>query len=145
MLAVGETGPDFALPTPEGNILTLANIRRGKSATLINFWYLACPPCREEFQLFQKLYTALKDQGLAIVAVNNVDDPPEIGNYIRKNAITFPVVLGERDVPGVLGSYHIETYPSSYLLDSDGKIVYRFVGVNEAGLLEALRKLGLPK
>ena len=145
MLAVGETGPDFALPTPEGNILTLTSLRRGKKATLVNFWYLACPPCREEFRLFQKLYTELKDQGLVIVAVNKVDEAPEIESYIRKNAFTFPIVMGERDVPGVLGSYHIETYPSSYLLDSDGKIVYRFVGVNEAGLLQALRKLGLQK
>ena len=144
MLALGETAPDFSLPTPKGNILRLANFR-GKKATLVNFWYLACPPCRDEFQLFQKLYTELRDQGLGIVAVNTIDNAPEIESYIRKNAITFSIVVGEREVPGVVGSYHIETYPSSYLLDSDGKIVYRFVGTNEAGLLQALRELGFRK
>lgn len=145
MLTVGETGPDFALPTPEGNILNLTNLRRGKKATLINFWYLACPPCREEFRLFQKLYAELKDQGFTVIAVNKVDEAADIKAYVRTNAITFQIVMGEHDAPGVLGSYHIETYPSSYLLDSEGKIVYRFVGMNEAGLLEALRRLGLRK
>jgi len=145
MLAVGETAPDFALRTSEGNILTLSDLRRGKKATLINFWYLACPPCREEFQLFQTLYTKFKDQGFAIVAVNKVDKAPEIESYIRTNTITFSIAMAERDVLGVVGTYHIETYPSSYLLDSDGKIVYRFVGTNDVGLLQALRGLGLQK
>jgi peroxiredoxin len=143
MLAVGETGPDFALPTPEGNTLSLADIRRGKKATLVNSWFIACAPCREEFRLFQKLYTDMKDQGFVIVAINKVDDAAEIKTYVGKAGITFPIVMDERDVPGVLGSYRIETYPSSYLLDSEGKIVYRSVGLDEAGLLQALSKLGL--
>ena len=145
MLAVGETGPDFFLPTPEGEMLGLADLRRGKKATLINFWFLACPPGREEFRLFQKLYTDLKDQGLAIVAINKVDDAPEIKSYIRQSGTTFPIVMGERDGPGVLTSYHIEAYPSTYLLNAEGKVVYRSVGVNEEALLYALRELGLQK
>ncbi|MGH9966940.1 MAG: redoxin domain-containing protein [Pyrinomonadaceae bacterium] len=143
MLAVGETGPDFALPTPEGNTLTLANIQRGQKATLINFWYIACIPCREEFRLFQKLYADWKEQGFAIVAINKIDDAAEIKAYVKNTGITFPIVMDERNVPGALGSYRIETYPSTYLLDSEGKIAYRFVGVNEAGLRGALQRLGL--
>ena len=68
-----------------------------------------------------------------------------IKSYAVKSGFTFPMVMGERRAPGVLGSYHIETFPSSYLLDSEGKIVYRSVGVNEAALLEALKKLGMQK
>ena len=145
MLSVGEAGPDFSLPTPEGEVLTLANLRQGKKATLVNFWFLACQPCREEFQLFQRLYADLKDQGLAIVAINQFDEATEIKRYLRQSAITFPIAIGERDASGVSGSYRIEAYPSTYLLNSEGKIVYRSVGVNEAALLQALKELGLQK
>jgi peroxiredoxin len=145
MLALGDTAPDFTLLTPDGDRLALANIRLGKKATLVNFWYVACPPCREEFRLFQKLYTDLAAEGFAVVAINNVDDAAEIKSYAVKSGLSFPMVIGDRKTPGVLGSYHIESYPSSYLLDSEGKIVYRSVGVNEAGLLQALKKLGLQK
>ena len=145
MLAVGDTAPDFTLPTPDGDPLTLASIRLGKKATLVNFWYVACPPCREEFRLFQKLYTDLAADGFTVVAINNVDGAAEIKSYAVKSGLSFPMVMGERKTPGVLGSYHIETYPSTYLLDSEGKIVYRSVGVNEAGLLQALKKLGVQK
>ena len=145
MLSVGQAGPDFSLPTPQGDIVTLADLRRGKKATLINFWFLACPPCREEFRLFQKLYADFKDSGLALVAINKVDDAAEIKTYIRETAVLFPIAMGERDVPGVLGNYHVEAYPSTYLLNAEGKIVYRSVGVHEAELLQALKELGLHK
>lgn len=141
MLAIGDRGPDFSLPTPDGNLLKLETAR-GKKATLINFWYLSCPPCRAEFELFQKLYTDLKDQGFSIIAINTVDQGKDIASYLRDNRFTFPVVMSERDGPGVAGAYRIETYPSSYLIDSEGKIVYRAVGVDEGGLLRSLKELG---
>ena len=143
LLSLGETGPDFSLPTPDGEVLTLSNLRRGKKATLLNFWFVACPPCREEFPLFQKLYLNFKDNGLAIVGVNKLDDATRIKSFISQSGITFPNVMGERDIPGVFASYHVEAYPSTYVLNSEGKIIYRSVGVNEATLLQALRKAGL--
>jgi peroxiredoxin/outer membrane lipoprotein-sorting protein len=143
MLALGESAPDFSLPTPDGNVLRLESLRQGKKATLINFWYVGCPPCRAEFVLFQRLYTKLKEEGLTIVAINNLDNAADIESFRRESRITFPIAMGEREPPGVLGAYRIETYPSTYVLNSEGKIVYRAVGVDEAGLLRTLRELGL--
>ena len=120
-------------------------MRQGKKATLINFWYLSCPPCREEFSLFQRLYSDLKDQGFAIVAINGIDAAAEINKYVKESRISFPIVVGKAEGPGVLSSYRIETYPSTYLLNSEGKIVYKSVGIDQAGLLRALKELGLQK
>ena len=145
MLALGDVGPDFSLKTPSGETLTLASLRRNKKATLVNFWFLACPPCREEFRLFQQLYTDLKGRGFTIVAINNMDDAAEIRSYIREARLTFPIVLGDSEPPGVVGTYKIETYPSTYLLNGEGKVVYRSVGLDEAGLRRALSALGLDK
>ena len=143
MLALGEVGPDFSLRTPDDKLIRLETIRHGKKAILINFWFVACPPCRLEFELFQKLYSKLKDEGFLIIAINNVDTAAEIRSYVAETRLTFPIVMAERDVPGVLASYKIQTHPSTYLLNSEGKIVYRAIGVDEAGLLRALKELGL--
>ena len=142
MLALGETAPDFSLSTSDGKLLTLESARQGKKATLINFWYLGCPPCRAEFELFQKLYAKLKDEGFSIVAINNIDKASEVEAYRRETGITFPMAMAERE-PGVLSAYRIETYPSTYVVNAEGKIVYRAVGVDEPGLLRTLRELGL--
>jgi peroxiredoxin len=144
MLAVGDQGPDFSLPTTDGKQLNLASVRQGNRATLINFWYLACPPCRAEFEFFQRLYSSLRTKGFSIIAINNIDEAAAIQSYMRQNRLSFPVALGERDGPGVFGAYRVETCPSTYLLNSEGKVVYRSVGVDEAGLRKALRELGLP-
>ena len=143
MLALGDVAPEFSLPTPSGQTVTLANLRLGKKAILVNFWYLACPPCREEFRLFQRLYVNLKDRGFTIVGINNIDDAAEIRSYLRETGITFPMVMGEREPPGVLSNYRIETFPSTYLLNGEGKVVYKSVGLDEAGLRRALSALGL--
>ena len=143
MLALGDVAPEFSLPTPSGQTVTLANLRLGKKATLVNFWYLACPPCREEFRLFQRLYVNLKDRGFTIVGINNIDEAAEIRSYLRETGITFPMVMGEREAPGVLSNYRIETFPSTYLLNGEGKVVYKSVGVDEKGLRRALSALGL--
>ena len=145
MLALGDPAPEFSLTTITGETVTLANLRLGKKATLVNFWYLACPPCREEFRLFQRLYVDLKDRGFTIVAINNIDDAADIRTYVRQTKIMFPMVMGEREPPGVLSNYRIETFPSTYLLNGEGKIVYKSVGLDEAGLRRALSALGLDK
>jgi peroxiredoxin/outer membrane lipoprotein-sorting protein len=142
MLAIGDSAPDFSLPTPDGTLLKLESAR-GKKATLVNFWFLACPPCRAEFELFQQLYSELKDQGFSVIAINHVDNADDVKSYARENRLTFPIVMAERDTPGVRGAYHVESYPSTYLLNSEGKIVYRTVGIDESGLLRALNELGL--
>ena len=71
-----------------------------------------------------------------------MDRAEDIESYLRDNRFTFPVVMSERDGPGVVGAYRIETYPSSYVINSESKIIYRAVGVDEEGLLRSLRELG---
>lgn len=43
----------------------------------------------------------------------------------------------------IVAKYKVEGFPTSYLLDSRGRITARFLGEDEAGLKVALRKLGL--
>jgi peroxiredoxin/outer membrane lipoprotein-sorting protein len=143
LLAIGQPAPDFTLPTPDGDTITLSAISKGKRATLINFWYVSCPPCRKEFPFFQKLYERLKQKGFTIVAINRGDSAREIKAYFKQEGLTFPAVMGESNGPGVFGKYAVEVYPVSYLVDGQGRIVYRAAGVDEQGLRQALTKLGL--
>lgn len=143
LLAVGAEAPDFTLPTPGGSRLSLSEVRRGRKATLVNFWYLACPPCRKEFPLFQKLYERLKGEGFAVVAVNKGDSAASIKEYLTEEKLTFDVVLGDEAEPSVFSKYAVGGYPVTYLLDAEGRVVYRSAGLDEAGLLRALEGLGL--
>jgi thiol-disulfide isomerase/thioredoxin len=140
LVGIGKTPPAFTLATPKGGKLSLAQVSAGKKATLINFWFVGCPPCREEFPELQKLYVKLKDAGFGLVGINNGDDDPEINAFLKEKKISFPIV---KATEATIEKFGIQAFPTNYLLDSSGKVVYRSVGFDEAGLKAALKKLGL--
>lgn len=144
MLSIGEKAPDFTLPTPEGKQLRLSAQREGKRGTLVNFWYYNCAPCRIEFPEFEKLYEQYRGQGFTIVAVDRGDSATTVSDYARRAHLDFPIVLGgEFGRPGIFSSYKVtEAFPQTYLLDADGRVVYRTAGMDMEGLKRALQKQG---
>ncbi len=145
MLALGTRAPDFSLPGWNGTLVQLSSERSGRRATLVNFWYYNCAPCRIEFPEFEKLYQRLHSQGFNIVAINKGDSPQLVASYASRTGLTFPLAMGGEIREGsVFSRYHVtETFPGTYLLDADGKIVYRNTGEDLSGLKQALARLGL--
>jgi thiol-disulfide isomerase/thioredoxin/outer membrane lipoprotein-sorting protein len=140
LLKVGTTAPAFNLATPAGGKLSLAQALKGKKAVLVNFWFFNCGPCRAEHPELQKLYTSLKAKGFGLVAVDQGDDNKTITDYLKKAGLTFPAVKG---IPGTFTAYGVQAFPTNYLVGANGKILYRSVGFDEAGLKAALAKAGL--
>ncbi len=144
MLALGRDAPDFSLPTPTGRKQSLTKIIKGKKATLINFWFLSCPPCRKEFPDFEKLYREFSVKGFEIVAINMGDLPAPVMDYVRQEHLTFPVLMGGKDdEKSVFKIYQVVTYPVTYILNSEGKLVYKTAGFNLDQIRKTLAGLGL--
>ena len=91
----GFLAPDFSLPTPEGETITLSDLRG--QAVLINLWATWCPPCRAEMPAIQKLYDEYKEQGLVVLAVNMTyqDNPLAVLPFTQENNLTFPILLSK--------------------------------------------------
>lgn len=90
------------------------------------------------------MYDGLKSKGLEIVAVNNSDTKEQVLRYVRQGKFTFRIVMGGSGAQYTLGkAYGVMAYPTNYLVDESGKIVWRGVGFNEAGIREALAALGV--
>ena len=143
LLPVGAQAPQFTLKTPRGGELSLAEALKGNKATLINFWFHGCGPCRAEFPHLQRMFKDMRSQGFNIVAINYGDSAEVINKYVDENKFEFPIVMNGKHDADMSKAYGVQAYPTNYVLDSSGKIVARFVGFNEKGLLEALKKLGL--
>lgn len=144
MLPLGTVAPEFTLRTPDGRTDSLRQQLRGRKGLLVNFWYYNCAPCRIEFPEFQKLYEQFAKQGFTIIAVDKGDPASVISEYRAHSGLTFPIVLGgEITRQSVFAKYKLnDTFPASYLLDGSGRIVYRSVGEDLAGLKKALHNLG---
>jgi thiol-disulfide isomerase/thioredoxin len=99
------------------------------SVVLLNFWASWCPPCIEEMPSMQALYDELGGDGFEIVAVNVQEDPETVQSFIDENGFDFPVLL---DRTGQTAQkYAVRGLPTSYILDSDGRILARKVGFHE--------------
>lgn len=103
--------------------------------------FYACAPCREEFPLLQNLYDQLKPQGLKFVGINQGDPPDVIKSYLGDNNFTFDTVLNEPN-ENMVAAMGVKVFPSSYLIDRNGKVIVRFVGYDERKMKKALRSLG---
>jgi thiol-disulfide isomerase/thioredoxin len=143
--AVGKTVPDFDLPRPGGGRIGLLALAKQKKVTLVNFWFVGCPPCRAEFPHLQRLQEELKDRSFQIVAVNRGDTEEKISDFLKTNSYTFNVAMGGVGENYAVGkAYGVRAYPTNILIDSTGKVLWRSVGFRDiTPLRDALKAAGI--
>jgi thiol-disulfide isomerase/thioredoxin len=114
--------------------VTLASLR-GKPAA-INFWASWCPPCRKEAPDLERVAGLLRGRA-RLVGVNWSDGTSAARSYVDQYHLTFPNLI---DPDGVAGNkYGLNGLPTTFILDSQGKIADVLRGPQSAGsLLRAL-------
>lgn len=128
-VAQRKQAPDFVLEDTDGKKHRLSDLR-GK-VVLVNFWATWCPPCRREMPSIERLSQSLKGTDFEILAVNVAEDFDTVFSFIGTldPFPTFPVVF---DVDcSVLKSWPVMGLPTTFILDKQGRIVYRVVGGRE--------------
>ncbi len=115
--------PDFTLPTLAGGDLTLSDLQ-GR-VVLLNFWYLDCPPCKEEMPYLDAVGKAY--EGTAHVVVLNIgDSESSVRGYFRDADLNMHVPF---DFDGkVAAEYSIGFTPTTFLIDSNGIIRFAKIG-----------------
>ncbi|HEY2980277.1 MAG TPA: TlpA disulfide reductase family protein [Anaerolineales bacterium] len=119
-LGRGSRAPDFTLMTPQGDAITLADLRG--QAVLINLWATWCPPCRQEMPTIQRVYDEYRDRGFTVLGVNVTaqDDPLAIVPFVDNYNLSFPILLDETGA--VSAAYGLRSLPTSYFIAPDGTI-----------------------
>ena len=94
---------------------------------LLNFWALWCAPCREELPILKTLHAELRDEGLAIVAVN-VDrgGTERVQRFAEQKGLSFEILHDPEQ--RVAGSYGVVGYPTTVVVDRAGRIVLSELG-----------------
>ena len=95
----------------------------------------------------QGMYRELKDKGLEVVAINEGDTPQNVAKFIEQYKLTFPVAMGGKPTDAkdcIFTRYGVDAYPTNYLIDATGKIVWHNVGYEQGELIDfdQLAKVG---
>lgn len=117
-LEIGKTAPDFTLQTLDGKEARLSDFRG--QPVFINFWATWCPPCRAEIPDMQELYDNMDIEILAINMTDSESNEEGVATFVDDMELTFPVLM---DMEGeVSDRYNVKAYPTSYMVDAEGKI-----------------------
>lgn len=109
----------------------------GGRLALVNFWASWCGPCELEAPDLQKLHENYGDV-MTLYGVNSTkyDKERNARKFVEDHGFTFPVLM-DRD-GAVTGLYKVNTFPTSFLIDSKGVIRERINGVITYGEWERL-------
>jgi thiol-disulfide isomerase/thioredoxin len=129
---------DFSLKDMSGKTVRLSDYK-GK-VVLLEFWATWCPPCRASVPGLEKLHKAYKDKGLVLLAVAMDMGDDEVRSYVKESGITYTVLKGTEDVAT---KYQVRSIPMMLVLNKEGKITKRYLGMGSDEDLEADIKASL--
>ncbi|MEP7307546.1 MAG: redoxin domain-containing protein [Acidobacteriota bacterium] len=106
---------------------------RGK-VVLVNFWATWCPPCRAEIPDLVALQAQYRDQ-LQIIGVSQDEGSIEVvQRFAEQQRMNYPIVMMTPELEKAFAG--VSALPTSFLLDREGRIVQRHVGMLNATLTE---------
>jgi cytochrome c biogenesis protein CcmG/thiol:disulfide interchange protein DsbE len=128
VFGIGHPAPDFTLVDIAGNEVSLS-AQRGK-AVVVDFWATWCGPCRAVMPHLQALSEEYAGK-LEVLAVSLDQDPKTaVPPFAEKHGLTFTMLADSRG-PQVAQQWGgIRSIPTSFLVDPDGKVVHRWVGIH---------------
>jgi len=132
--------PEFTLKDMDGEMHSLSDYR-GKTL-IINFWATWCPPCRAELPSMNRAWKKVKDDNIVMLAINVGEDEDTIFSFLGDNPIDFTVLLD--DSGNMIKTWPVRGLPTTFVLDSEGRLVYQAIGGREwdsDSLLEKVRAL----
>lgn len=132
-----EEAVDLAGETMDGDPVDIQDWRG--DVVVLNFWYAECPPCRKEAPDLAAL--ARDFEGDAhFLGVNHTNEPETALAFERRFDMPYPS-LHDRNAAGVAavqGVVHLQAMPSTVVLDADGRVAARIIGLAEKSTLKAL-------
>jgi peroxiredoxin len=97
-----------------------------------------------ELPRLESLWKKYRDKGFSIVAIEATQDRKRAVQFIEKNGLTYHLLEAEEEKIVVKKNFGIKWFPTSYLIDRDGRIMICHVGFragDEVELEEEILKL----
>ena len=96
---------------------------------LLNFWATWCVPCLKEMPDLEKAYQIMGSKKLIVLAVGMGEDKSSIRKFAEKHDFTFPMIADSS--LEIARLYGVENIPITYLINPEGVIIGRALGIRE--------------
>ncbi len=113
--AVGIDGKDYRLEDLSGKVV------------LLNFWGIWCTRCRDEIPRLTELDRKHRGAGLVVLGADYGDDPKDLPAFMEDIGMSYPALIDD----GLADDYEVLIYPTSVVIDRNGRVRYRVEGFTE--------------
>ena len=130
-VAVGDVAPAFAVAVIGTDSAHVGGAAK-QPVTLVNVWATWCGPCKAEFPELQALHTAYASRGLRLLAIS-IDTEADSVVSASARAMGSTFAIGRDPEDQVRGQFATVGIPESWLISSDGTLLWRHAGAIAAG------------
>ena len=98
---------------------------------LLEFWTFGCVNCAQSLPYVQQWHEKYKDQGLTIIGIHSPEFAYErkfenVQKSVEEKGLTFPIALDNEFE--TWRSFNNRFWPTLYLLNTEGEVVYKHTG-----------------
>ena len=129
--------PSFSAVSLDGQ--SIGSARLAGSTYIVNFFASWCPPCRAEIPDMVALQAKYGRRGFTFVGVAVNESESNSRDFISRNKIGYPVVIADAKLMSAFGRYvdgGIQAIPTSFVVDSSGRIIRVLVGAQSKEVFE---------
>lgn len=124
-IQIGSSAPAFTLTNvATGDKVSLDDLRKDKKATVVMFIATRCPVSNAYNDRMETLAARYEPKHVEFVGINANQTEPvaEVASHAKDHNFTFPVLKDADD--SVANLYDAHVTPETYVINSDGVIVY---------------------
>src|SRR5690606_11695891 len=117
----------------DGSAVPLADFVSSHKLSMLMFWAPDCSHCKEAMPEIKRIYDDFKAKGFGIYAMSIRDDKPKWEQVIAEKQITWTNVLMKHEDGKIddASGYFVTNTPTFVLIDKNGKIVRRYIGLGK--------------
>lgn len=135
---IGNLVEDFTLNDPKDQPLRFSSLKN--KYLLIDFWGSWCGPCHVAFKNLRALHAKYQGKGFEILGIATENNKAAWLKDLEKEKLPWLQVIDEQGNKSIsLGQFAVMKYPTTVLVDANGKIVGRDLSI--AALEEILDTL----
>jgi cytochrome c biogenesis protein CcmG/thiol:disulfide interchange protein DsbE len=132
-LNAGDAAPAFEARRLDGSAVQVPAAYAGRPL-VIRFWADWCKYCEGEMKAIEPVYLRYRDRGIEVLAVNAGQDRAIVAAFVGKLGISYPALLDED--AAAAKRYGVVGLPTTYFIDSHGKVKAKIVGEADAATFE---------
>jgi peroxiredoxin len=124
LLSPGLNAPEWILFSTTGERQSLKDFN--EKVVILDFFYKSCYPCLLAMTNLIDLQNKYRDLGVIILGIDPIDkNAGELNDFLKGKGVNYPILLGTKEV---IGDYKVSSYPTLYLIDKKGKILFNMAG-----------------